>query len=79
MKTFYEYELNNKKIVFHKDNEILVQTGKGKQSYKDTWTFKAENFAKAVFQFNCINIGNGYKKRIICHSLNKPLLARQFS
>jgi hypothetical protein len=29
--------------------------------------------------YNCINIGRGYKKRLIAPSMNRPLLARAFS
>jgi hypothetical protein len=79
MKTFYKYELDGKKIAFHKDDIIFVQVGKGKGSYKNRYSFSAQDFGKAVFYYNGINIGKGYKKRLICHELNKPILARQFS
>lgn len=80
MKTFYEYDLDGKKISFHKDNKILLQIGKGtKGSYETRNIFSPEKFSSAVFNYNCINIGNGYKKRLICFELNKPLLARQRS
>ena len=71
-------ELNGKKIAYHANTEFLVQIGKGKSSYKTRYTIKG-NLAQAVMYFNGINIGNGYKKRLICHSMNKPLLARAFS
>lgn len=75
-KTFYDYELNGKKLIFHKDSTILVQLGKGKSSYRTRYSFKASEFSKAVFYFNCLNVGKGYKKRLIVPSFNKPLLAR---
>jgi hypothetical protein len=77
--TSHEFNLDGKMICFHKDNTILVEVGKGKGSYKTKYSFKAQDFAKAVMHYNGINIGNGYKKRLICNELNKPLLARQIS
>ena len=77
--TFSTFELDGKKIIFHCDSTILVEIGKEKGSYKTKYTFEPHEFKQAVFYYNCINLGNGYKKRLICHSLNKPLLARQFS
>jgi len=78
-KAFYEYDLDGKKIKFHHSNIIKVELGKGKSSYKTKWSFEAKQFSNAVFYFNCLNIGNGYKKRLVCNELNKPLLARAFS
>jgi hypothetical protein len=77
--SFYEYEFNGKKVIFHHSSKILVEVGKGKRSYTASHSFNAKDFGKAVMNYNMINIGNGYKKRLICHSLNKSLLARQFS
>lgn len=41
----------------------LVQVGKGKGSYKTRYSFDNEN--RARMWYKCINIGNGYKKRLI--------------
>lgn len=78
-KLIYEYELDGKKIALHKDSVIEVQIGKNSSSYKTRYTFKGNEFGKAVFHYNGINIGNGFKKRLKCDSLNKPILARQIS
>jgi hypothetical protein len=75
-KTFYEFIFNENPIIFHKDNIIKVQVGKGSGSYKTTQTFKPENFGQAVFHYNCINIGNGFKKRLYCENLNNKTLAK---
>ena len=77
MKTFYEYTLNNNRICFHCDSLIEVQIGKNKSAYRTRYSFRPENFGQAVMYFNGINIGNGYKKRLLCKTLNKPVLARQ--
>ncbi len=77
--TYFNYELDGRKICFHKDNVIKVEIGKGDRGYKTHSTFEAKDFGQAVWLYNGINIGNGYKKRMICDSLNKKLLARAFS
>ena len=74
--TFSTFTLDGKKIIFHCDALVEVQIGKGKSSYKTKYTFEPHNFPSAVFHYNGINIGNGYKKRLVCWSLNKPILAR---
>lgn len=74
MKTFYNYNFNGKNISFHEDSIIKVQIGKGSSAYKESYSFSAADFSKAVMHYNCINIGNGYKKRLYCDSLNKKTL-----
>jgi len=71
-------ELDGKKIAYHSETIFLVQIGRGKSGYRTKYSFKG-NLAQAVWWYNCINIGNGYKKRLLAPSFNKPLLARQFS
>lgn len=68
---------------------FLVQIGKGaKGSYKTRYSFNtgggnAEGallcLKEALFYYKSLNVGNGYKKRLVCREFNKPLLARQFS
>jgi len=76
--TIIEKELNGKKIAYHSTTQFLVQIGRGKSGYKTRYSIEG-NLAQAIMYFDCINIGNGYKKRLIAPSLNKPLLLRQFS
>jgi hypothetical protein len=78
-KTFWEYELDGKRICFHKSSRIEIQVGKSKSSYKTRHSFLASSFPQAVLIYNGINIGNGFKKRLICKTLNKPVLARSIS
>jgi len=71
--------LDGKKIAYCDQTEFLVQVGKGsKGSYKTRYSFVG-NLRQAVFYYNCINIGNGYKKRLLMPSSKNPVLARQFS
>lgn len=73
-------ELNGKKIAYSSETQFIVQVGKGpKGSYKTRYTFKG-NLAQAVFYYNCINIGNGYKKRLLMPaSAHNPVLDKQVS
>jgi hypothetical protein len=58
-------ELNGRKIGYSSETIFLVQVGKGpKGRYTKTWSFKG-NLAPAVWHYNGINIGRGYKKRLV--------------
>jgi hypothetical protein len=71
--------LDGKRIAFTDQTEFLVQVGRyAKGAYRTRYSFTG-NLAQAVFYFNGINIGRGYKKRLVAPSFNKPLLARAFS
>lgn len=71
--------LNNKKIAYSNETIFEVQIGRySKGSYKTRYSIKGD-LGRAVFYYNGINIGNGYKKRLYCSSMNRPILDRQFS
>jgi hypothetical protein len=78
MTVFRTVELNGKMVAYTDDTEFLVQVGYKKGSYKTHYTFKG-NIHQAVMYYRCINVGRGYKKRLLAPSFNKPLLARAFS
>ena len=65
-------ELNGKKITYSPETIFYVEVGKGKGSYKSKTSIKG-NLAQAVMHFNCINIGSGYKKRLL---MNDKVIAR---
>jgi hypothetical protein len=67
--------LDGKRIAYSSETEFLVQVGRGKGAYSTRFRFRG-NLGQAVFHFRCINIGNGYKKRLL---MNDQTLARQFS
>lgn len=74
-----ENELNGKKIAYSNETMFYVQIGKGsKGSYKTHYSFEGK-LNQAVMTYNMINICNGYKKRLIAPSMNKPILAKQIS
>jgi hypothetical protein len=68
-------ELNGKMIEYSDDTIFLVQLGKGKGAYKTKYSFTGD-IRQAVFYFNCINIGDGYKKRLLMPDNGKQVLAR---
>lgn len=70
--------LDGKHIAYHNFTEFRVQVGRGKSTYKDRYLIIG-NLGQAVMYFRGINIGNGYKKRLVCWEFKKPVIARQFS
>jgi hypothetical protein len=69
-------ELDGKEIRYHSETVFYVQVGRGpKGSYKPRYSCVG-NLGQMVFWYNCINIGRGYKKRLL---MGDKVLARQFS
>lgn len=77
-----ETEINGKKIAFSSETEFVVQTSKNKNrksGYETRATFKGR-LVQAVMHYNMINVGQGYRKRLLMPSCSKnPVLARQTS
>lgn len=67
-------------IGYCSETEFLVQVGKGpKGSYKTRYRLVG-NLHQAVFFYDAINLGNGYKKRLLMPSAaKKPVLLRATS
>jgi hypothetical protein len=74
----YISEIDGKNIAYTNETEFLIQIGHGKSSYKTISKFKGK-FISAVMYYRAINVGNGYKKRLLMPSSKKPVLARHFS
>jgi hypothetical protein len=71
--------VNGQSIGYSSETAFLVQVGKNSSAYRTRSTFKG-NFAQVWTCFAAINVGNGYKKRILMPSCNRnPVIARQFS
>lgn len=70
--------LDGKRIIYSDDTTFEVQVGHKNRAYATRYTFKG-NLAQAVMHYRCINIGNGYKKRLLMPGARKPVLARAFS
>ena len=62
--TLHYQELDGKRIAYHSTTQFLVQVGKGKSSYRTKYVIKG-NLSQAVMYYNGINLGNGYKKRLL--------------
>ena len=75
---FIHATLNGKRICYTDDTEFLVQTGKGRSEYRTQWRFVGQ-LERALIHYNGINVGNGYKKRLLVPSFNKPVLARELT
>lgn len=77
----FEGSLDGRKIGYSSETVFLIQVGKGyKGSYKTKYSVKG-SLGQAVMYYNGINIGRGYKKRLVMPSSprNRGVLARQFS
>jgi len=70
--------LDGKRIAYTDDTKFEVQIGRGKGAYATHYSFKGE-LARAVMYYNAINIGRGYKKRLVMPNAMRPVLAREFS
>jgi hypothetical protein len=75
---FKTIKINGRSVCYHNETTFIVQVGKGKSAYKNKYLFKGD-IRKAAFYYESINIGNGYKKRLLMSGANKPVLARCFS
>ena len=64
---------NNKRIAYTNRNVFLVQVGKGRGSYTTRYRFEGKPF-QAIKYYTQINVGNGYKKRLVCWDFKKPII-----
>lgn len=70
--------IDGKNIAYTDQTEFLVQVGKGRGAYATRYRFVGD-LSQACLYYRGINIGLGYKKRLLAPGMNKPLLARAFS
>ncbi len=70
-----EITINNKTFICNNETHFCIQVGKGKSAYKDRYVFVGD-LNKALFYYRCINIGYGYKKRLM---IDKKVVSRAFS
>jgi hypothetical protein len=70
--------LDGKEIAYTNETIFLVQIGRDKGAYATRSTFTGD-LARACLMYCAINIGRGYKKRLVMVGANKPVLARAFS
>lgn len=60
--------LNGKPILYSPITQFYVQVGRYRGAYTTRYTITG-NLERAVKYFRCINIGNGYKKRLMMEDL----------
>jgi hypothetical protein len=70
--------LDGKPVAYTDQTVFEVQLGRYDSAYHTRYTFTG-NLHQAVRYYCCLNIGNGFKKRLVMVGANKPVLARQFS
>lgn len=71
-----EATLDNKRIGYCTETEFLVQVGKGTSGYKTKYRIIG-NFGRAFMNYEGINLGPGFKKRLLMPGSSKnPVLAR---
>ena len=70
--------VDGKRIAYTDDTKFEVQIGRGKSGYTTRYSFVG-NLHQAVMYYRCINIGRGYKKRLVMPDAIRPVLARAFS
>lgn len=75
-------EFNGFPVSYDRDTRFLIQTGFGdKGSYRTVYKFVGE-LARAAKWYGAVNIGNGYKKRLVMQDslvLAQKVLVRQVS
>jgi len=70
--------LDGKHVGYSSETEFLVQIGKGRGGYRTKYRIVG-NLRQAVMYYQGLNIGHGYKKRLLMPSSKKPVLAKASS
>lgn len=70
--------LDGNKIIYTDSTTFLVEVGFKHRAYKTRYTFTG-NLHQALLYYKGINVGNGYKKRLVMPDARKPVLAREIS
>jgi hypothetical protein len=66
--------VDGRKIAYCSHTSFMVQVGRGKGGYATKYTIQGD-LEQALFYYDGINIGNGYKKRLLMpSSKNNPVL-----
>lgn len=70
--------LDGKAIAYADTTVFEAQVGRNRSAYRTRYSFTG-NLAQACAYYRAINIGLGYKKRLVMVGGNKPVLARAAS
>ena len=67
--------IDDRKVAYTSETLFLVQLGKNRGSYRTKWTFKGDPFEAAKY-YRALNVGLGYKKRLLMPNAKRPVLAK---
>ncbi len=70
--------LDGRPIAFSTETEFKVQVASPKGKWRTRWSFRG-NLGRAVLFYNSVNLGYGWRKRLVAPGFNKPVLARAVS
>lgn len=70
--------IDNRKIAYTDETIFLVQLGKNRGAYRTKWSFKGDPFEAAKY-YRGLNVGLGYKKRLLMPHAKNPVLAKQIT
>ena len=68
--------IDDRKVAYTSETLFLVQLGKNRGAYRTKWTFKGDPFEAAKY-YRGLNVGLGYKKRLLMPNAKRPVLAKQ--
>lgn len=60
-----EFRVNGKRIIYNERTLFLLQIGKGRKGSYQTRNRIVGNLKQALIMYEGINIGKGYKKRLV--------------
>jgi len=70
--------LDGKQLAYTSQTDFFVQVGKNRGAYRTRYRVIG-NIHQAVAYYKAINVGLGYKKRLVMPSAKKPVLARMIT
>ena len=70
--------IDNRKLAYTSETLFLVQVGKNRGAYRTMWSFKGDPFEAAKY-YRGLNVGLGYKKRLLMPHAKNPTLAKQIT
>jgi len=78
--TFETITIDNKHYCTTDETLLILQSGRGKSAYRTRLIFIRDFAGRAVMQYNMLNVGNGYKKRLIMQTGDKKtVIARRIT
>lgn len=70
--------IDSRKLAYTSETVFLVQVGKNRGAYRTMWSFNGDPFEAAKY-YRGLNVGRGYKKRLLMPHAKHPTLAKQIT